>query len=174
MEGSNTLDILKEIIERGEKARDFYIQAQEKTIHPLCKRVFSILVEEKQRQLSRAHQVYDSFKEGYGWHIDRFLWEPGQCKKSPFEKLSEGPSRTMHICPDDLKLLDLAIKLEQEYFIFLDEKEKEAIQPLAKRCYIGLSYATRRYYLMLSDVRDYLVNSEDWLPLEERVFVDGA
>ena len=174
MEGSNTLDILKEIIEREQKARDFYIQAQEKAIHPLCKRVFSILAKEKQRQLSRAHQVYNSFKEGYGWRIDRFLWEPGQCKKNPLKKLSEIAGGTVHIWPDDLKLLGLAIKLEEEYFTFLDEKEKEAIQPLAKRCCIGLSYATRRYYLMLSDVHDYLTNPEDWLPLEERVFVDGA
>lgn len=173
MEG-NTLDILREIIDKGEKVRDFYIQAQEKAIHPLCQRVFSILAEEKQRQLSRAHQVYDSFKGGYGWRIDRFLWEPEQYKKNPFEKLSEISGGTRHICPDDLKLLDLAMKLEKEYFIFLDEKEKEAIQPLAKRCYIGLSHATRRYYLILSDVRDYLANPEDWLPLEERVFVDGA
>jgi hypothetical protein len=174
MEGSNTLDILKEIIEREQKAKDFYIQAKEKAIHPLCKRIFDILTEEKQRQLSRAHQVYNSFKEGYGWRIDRFLWEPGQCKKNPFENLSEIYNGTIYIWPDDLKLLDLAMKLEKENFTFLDGKEKEAIQPLAKRCYIGLSYATKGYYLMLADVRDYLVNPEDWLSLEEHVLINGV
>lgn len=174
MEGRNTLDILKKIMEKGERAKEFYIQAKEKAMHPLCKRVFDILAEEKGRQLLRVNQIYNAFKKGYGWRIDRFLWEPGQCKKSPFENLSQIYSGTVHVWPDDLKLLDLAMKTEEEYFTFLDEMEREAIQPLAKRCYIGLSYAMRRYYLMLADVRDYLMNPDDWLPSEERVFVDGV
>ncbi|CAD7770331.1 Rubrerythrin [Candidatus Methanoperedenaceae archaeon GB50] len=163
------IEALKTAIKLEEDGRAFYLKASEKAVQSFAKEMFKSLAEAENKHLKVVKTVYERLQKEGDW--PKLVIPSGDQKTATVFPEEVGMSEEE--LSESVKVLDIAIGMEEESIKLYDGLTERAVDPFEKRFYIVLSNEERDHYLDLSDYRDYLQDPTGWFATREGFMLDG-
>ncbi|HHI30197.1 MAG TPA: hypothetical protein ENL17_00605 [Candidatus Methanoperedenaceae archaeon] len=169
MSNEERIQALKTAIKLEEDGKAFYLKASEKTTQSFAKDMFKSLAEAENKHIKVVKTVYERLKKERDW--PKLVIPTGDPKTATV--FPEELSMSEEELSESVKVLEIAIGMENESIKLYDGLTEKAVDPFEKRFYIVLSNEERDHYLDLSDYRDYLQDPTGWFATREGFMLDG-
>jgi rubrerythrin len=168
--------ILKDLqmaIQMEKDGKKFYEDAAQKAKSDGTKEIFTYLAKGEVYHIQRIEEIYGALQKNPSWTEAMCEFSPPQEDPKIFSAaLAKGNMGTGDA--DDLKALDIGLKMEQQSIDFYQRLAKQAQDPMERRFLLSLVNEERGHYYYLVDYRNYLVDPADWYYIKEMGNVDGA
>ncbi len=168
--------ILKDLqvaIEMEKDGKKFYEEAAQKAKNKGTEDIFKYLAKGEVYHIQRIEEIYAVLEKDPSWTESMCEFSPPKEDPKIFSAaLAQGNMGTGDA--DDLKALDIGLKMEQKSIDFYQRLAKQAQDPMERRFLMSLVNEERGHYYFLVDYRNYLVDPADWYYIKEMGHVDGA
>ncbi|MBM4288569.1 MAG: hypothetical protein FJ135_10570 [Deltaproteobacteria bacterium] len=167
------LQHLQTAIQMEIDGKKFYEEAAQKAKSEGTKEIFTYLANGEVYHIQRIQEIYDALEKNPTWTEAMCEFSPPPEDPRIFSAaLAKGNMGAGDA--DDLKALDIGLKMEQKSIDFYQKLAKQAQDPLERRFLLSLVNEERGHYYYLVDYRNFLVDPADWYYVKEMGHVDGA
>lgn len=174
-EQDRSLQMLATALEKEQRGRDMYKNAEAQCTNKLGKEILHMLMVQEGVHISRIKSIYDSAQAGKPWPED---WKSLKQENENLEELFRARARDfgqkLKADTTDLDALDMGLEFEQGAIDFFEKELSSATDP-KKREFIELMILEERsHFASLADMKLYLSDPESWYQEVERGGLDGA
>jgi rubrerythrin len=171
---ARTNEALRLAIKFEKEGREFFLQAAERTRHPLGKRMFQSLADDELRHLRRVTQVFEALENKEEWpKLEPTNYQP-TILRTIFEEAKEHLKEIVHPQADELEALNLALAYEQRGYKFYSELAQKAALAPEKDFYQQLAAEENSHYQIIQDTQKYLEKPWDWYADQEHQIYEGG
>jgi rubrerythrin len=167
------LNDLKTAIQMEQDGKKFYEEAAQKAKSEGTAEIFKFLAKGEVYHILRIEEIYEALEKSPTWTEAMCEFNPPAEDPRIFsEALAKGNMGTGDV--DDLKALEIGIKMETKSIEFYQRLAKQAKDAKERRFLLSLINEERGHYNYLVDYRNYLLDPADWYYVKEMGHVDGA
>ncbi len=169
------LDMFCTAVAMKEKKKELYDDAMKTCPDQVGIETFRMLRDAEEEHLRSLQAAYEDFKVGKADLNACKLYElSGEDKKALLRKIADEHGRMPKACLDDVAAITTGMKLEDESIKYLSNRMKGATDPKEKQLLEKLISEEREHFIMLSDLKFYYEDTENWFLNKGGNRLDGA
>ncbi len=170
-----SLQMLATALEKEQRGRDMYKQAEAQCTNNLGKEILHMLMVQEGVHISRIKSIYDSLQAGQPWPEDwKSLKQENENLQELFRARAREFGQKLKADTTDLDALDMGLEFEQGAIKFFQEELSTASHPKEREFIEAMILEERSHYSSLADMKLYLSDPESWYQEIERGVLDGA
>jgi len=158
--------ILAAGVEKEKAARDFYVQAGEKTLLPLGKKMFKMLAAEE----TKHEKLLESWSAAGACPVNAVVGDVAQ------DLLTKGKAKLdKDVKPEtgDLQAIEVGQDMERKAIAFYADAAAKAADKASKDLFLRLEGEERKHLALLTDLYEYMRNPNLWSVRDERANFDS-
>jgi len=164
--------IIRTAIKMENDGIKFYKKAADKTYHPFGKGMFLSLMKDEERHLNVFKDILvDLDFSGFEKY---FKETPREKIKTVFDEVKNEVKERITASPDEMEVLKIGIKMEEESVRFYENALKKTNDPEAKELLERLILEEKDHYRILDNTHSFLEDSGKWYLWEERAILNGG
>ncbi len=172
---NKTIDVFCDAVAMKEKKVALYGDAMKSCPDKVGVETFRMLKEAEENHLKSLQVAYEDLKVGKADLNACKLHEfGGDDKKADLRKIADEHGKMPKACLDDVVAITTGMKLEEESIKYLSERLKGATDPAEKQVLERLVAEEREHFVMLSDLKFYYEDTENWFLEKGGSRLDGA
>jgi rubrerythrin len=162
-------------IELKDKKVELYAKAMKGCGDEVGIQTFKALKEAEEAHLTRFRQMYEDLTQGKA-AIDscKYYDFGGADKKTILRKIARELGKIAKACVNDVVAIEQGMELEDKSISLFTEELKRATDPLEREFLNYMIAEEREHYILLTDLRFYYVDSENWFLEKSKSGLDGA
>ena len=164
--------VVKRAIKMETDGIEFYRKAGGKTSHPFGKEMFLSFMKEEQRHLNVLKEILADLD--FSGVEEYFRQAPREKIKTIFSRLKDEMRQRIAANPDELEVLRIGMKMEEESVSFYGDALKKSTDPRAKALLERLILEERDHHRILENTYSLLENSGEWFLWDERALLNGG
>lgn len=168
------LNALQLALKMESDGRRFFLEAQDKTSHPLAKETFGSLADWELEHIKIIERFHASLRDRGKWESVEGLQpkkgEAIRAFKTLFEKVRVNIDETVKAEADVLEVYRIARDIESKLIVFYQERAEEASSKGAKLFYDFMTDQEREHYQIIDNSLQLLENPAQWFEREEWTF----
>ena len=161
-------------IKMEKEGQSFYLKAMNLTDDPFVKSMFHSLAEDEMRHAEIFRSMADEVgvKPAALEAIDK----EGPTKRisAVFREAARKVREDLKPDDDQIKILDIALGMEQKAYDFYHETAQLCDDPKEKEILGKIANEENEHYRILDDTKLYLTNQAEWNIKEEKPLIDGG
>ena len=146
----------------------FYIDATDKTSHPLGKKIFEGFIEDEKRHLKMLDGIMKDMD------IELRVVNPEKDIRTIFSELKDQMMQRVSVTTDEIQAVGIALDFEKEGYNFYQKAALEAKDENEKRLFEVLTIEEKRHYKLLENTYRYLKDTGDWFMWDEHGIFEGG
>jgi len=146
----------------------FYLEASEKTSHPVGKKMFLGIVEDEKNHLHMLTQILQ------GLDITMRDVLPMENIKTIFLTMKDKMIERIKATSNDLEAFKIAMEMEKEGIAFYTKAAGEAKTVKEKDLFARLAKEEQQHHDIFANTYSFMNNTGDWFMWEEQSIVDGG
>ena len=154
--------------------RQFFLEARDKTTHPLAKETFQSLADWELEHIRIIKKFHTSLKDKGEWEsVEQLQSKRGEAIKTfkaAFQKVRENIDETVKAEADDLEAYRIAKEIEGKLIVFYHGRAKQASSSNARLFYDFMADQEGEHYQILDNSLQYLENPAQWFEQGEWLF----
>ena len=159
---------LEYAIQLEQDGQRFYTEAAAATANPLGKRMFESLAADERRH----EQILRDIAKSMNVSLEGDM--PKQRLVTLFAELGPDLKVQMGADPDDTKVIENALGMEQASVTLYDEQATQATADADKDLYVRLAAEERQHVDILQSTLTYLNDTGHWFLWDEQAMLDGG
>ncbi len=172
---NKTLDVFCDAVAMKEKKMALYEDAMKSCPDKVGVETFRMLKEAEADHLKSLQATYEELKAGKAdLNACKLQDFGGEAKKADLRKIADEHGKMPKACLDDVAAISTGMKLEDESIKYLSERLKGSADPAEKQLLEKLVAEEREHFVMLSDLKFYYEDTENWFLEKGGNRLDGA
>ena len=168
----NLKQIVKTAIKMEKDGIDFYKKAADKSSHPFGKKMFLSFMKDEERHLNVFKEILaDLDFSGFEKYFDK---TPREEIKTVFDQMRDDVKKKITASSDELEVLQIGIKMEEESINFYQNWLKEISSDKEKKLLERLVLEEKEHYKILENTHSLLKDSGKWFLWEEKALINGG
>ena len=165
---------LRLAIKFEKEGREFFLQAAERTGHPLGQRLFQSLANDELVHLRRVTEIFEALEKKQDWP------QPPGPKHQPktfhtiFAEAKEHLKEIVQPQADEIEALKLGLELEERGYKFYQNLAQNASSTPEREFFQELAAAENDHYQIIQNTIKYLEKPEDWYADQEDQIYEGG
>ncbi len=174
MEPSTPTEVIAVAMEFECQGTEFYEKASNKTRHPFGKEMFLSLAKDEQRHYQTLKAIADQAGIPTDIPLDEAEGSPLSRVSAIFKRAQETIDERLGPDPDDLKVIDIALDVEQKSYDHYIAGAKGADSEDLRKIFERIADEENQHYRILADTKLYLTDPAGWHLKEEKPLIDGG
>ena len=145
----------------------FYIDATDKTSHPLGKKIFEGFIEDEKRHLKMLDGIMKDMD------IELRVVNPEKDIRTIFSELKDQMMQRVTATTDEKEAVRIALEFEKEGYDFYEKAAREASGDKEKKLFEVLTVEEKRHYELLDGTNSFLQDTGEWFMWEEHGMLEG-
>lgn len=157
-----------------EKKRALYEEGLNACPDQVGKETFLILRDAETEHARQIQELNEEFKKGKSWaDACKFYPEQENLKKA-FHRIAQEQGEVGSVCADDIRALEVGMKLEEASIEFFRDQLKATQDPTARQFLERMVDDEREHFMLLADLKFYYSDPHAWFIEKSGVRLDGA
>jgi rubrerythrin len=173
-EQDKTLEGLKIAIKMEIDGKEYYINASQKSINELGKKLLMSLAYEEDIHRQKFEEIYNAIRNNKGWPVTDFQPDKGKRIRTLFARIVEGIDANVNGLETELDAIQTAMHMENKTYDFYQSQSKESAYDAERNFYQLLAAEEREHHLVLLDYYEYLKDPAGWFVTKEHPSLDGV
>lgn len=169
---AKTNEGLRLAIKFEQEGREFFLQAAERTQHPLGQRLFQSLANDELVHLRRVTEIFEALQNRQEW--PQTQGHEAKTFHTIFEEAKERLKEIVKPQEDDIEALKLGLELEERGYKFYHDLAEEASDKPEREFFQELAAAEDNHYQIIQSTIKYLESPEDWYADQEHQIYEGG
>lgn len=172
----DVVEILTLAVDKERMRKSAYLEAAEKTHHPLAKATFEALAKQEDDHERYLTAYYDKQVASQGWPAPHELGVEDDTMAVVREIFKQATAQIEEAGEKDeglTEVYDASIAAEAESIEFYEDAYEKATDPNAKAFFAVLVHAEKLHLKLLSETQEFLDDTGKWFFDEEQWIVTG-
>ncbi len=157
-----------------EKKRALYEEGLNACPDQVGKETFLILRDAETEHARQIQELNEEFKKGKSWaDACKFYPEQENLKKA-FHRIAQEQGEVGSVCADDIRALEVGMKLEEASIEFFRDQLKATQDPTARQFLERMVDDEREHFMLLADLKFYYSDPHAWFIEKSGARLDGA
>jgi rubrerythrin len=171
---ARTNESLRLAIALEKEGREFFLQAAERTGHPLGKQIFHSLADDELRHLRRVTQIFEALENKAAWPKTQPQKYQPKSFHTIFEEAKDHLKKIVKPQADDMEALKVGLTYEDQSYKFYQDLAQKASSTPEKEFYQQLAAEENNHYQIIQETRTYLEKPWDWYADQEHQIYEGG
>ena len=161
-------------LDMKEKKRAVYEEGLKACPDQVGKDTFLILRDAETEHARQIQEINEEFKKGKSWaDACKFFPEQENLKKA-FHRIAQEQGEVGPVCADDIRALEVGMKLEEASIEFFRGQLKATKDPTALQFLQRMVDDEREHFMLLADLKFYYSDPHAWFIEKSGARLDGA
>ncbi len=173
-EQDKTLEGLEVAVQMEIDGKEYYLQASQKTINELGKKLLVSLAAEEDVHRQKFEELYNAIRNNKDWPVTDFQPDGGKRLRTIFAMTARETDTKLKGSEAELDTIQTAMNMEGKTYDFYQSRGKEATYDAERNFYQLLAAEEREHRLILLDYYEYLNDPAGWFIAKEHSSLDGG
>ena len=161
-------------LDMKERKRALYEEGLSACPDQVGKETFIILRDAESEHARQIQEINEEFKKGKSWaDACKFFPEQESLKKA-FHRIAQEQGEVGVVCADDIRALEVGMKLEEASIEFFRGQLKATQDPTARQFLERMVADEREHFMLLADLKFYYSDPHGWFIEKSKARLDGA
>lgn len=171
---SRLTEALKFAIQMELDGKKYYLQAGEKSSHPVGKELFAWLAKQEDHHRQTFEKIFKSIADRQGWPADHAKPSGSVRLGTIFGKAINSAAKNIVGNKAEVETTACAMDMEIKSRDYYQKQAELASSEAEKSFYTALAAEEQGHYLGLVDYKEYITDPVGWFTRTEHHLLDGA
>jgi rubrerythrin len=173
-EQDKTLEGLKIAVQMEIDGKEYYLQASQKAINELGKKLLVSLAAEEDVHRQKFEELFNAIRNNKDWPVTDFQPDGGKGLRTIFAMTAGETDTKGKGSETELDTIQKAMNMEGKTYDFYQSRGKEAAYDAERNFYQLLAAEEREHQLILLDYYEYLNDPAGWFIAKEHPSLDAG
>ncbi len=173
-EQDKALEGLKFAVQMEIDGKEYYLQASQKGIGELGKKLLVSLAAEEDVHRQKFEEIYNAIRNNKDWPVTDFQPDGGKRLRTVFAVTAGEIDIKVKGSETELDAIQTAIDMESKTYDFYQSQGKDATYDAERNFYQLLAAEEREHHLVLLDYYEYLKDPAGWFVTKEHSSLDAG
>lgn len=161
-------------LDMKEKKRAVYEEGLNACPDQVGKDTFLILRDAEAEHARQLQEINEEFKKGKSWGDACKFYPQQENLKKAFHRIAQEQGEVGSVCSDDIRALEVGMKLEEASIEFFGDQLKVTKDPAARQFLERMITDEREHFMLLADLKFYYSDPQAWFIEKSKARLDGA